>query len=298
MTIRISGTWTALITPFTANDQINEQGLKKNIADQIAAGISGILPLGTTGESPTLSAEEKEQVIKISVAAAKGKVPVMVGTGTNATKSTIENTIIAKELGADAVLIVTPYYNKPTQEGIYQHFKAVAQACDLPIMVYNIMGRCGVNIETATMLRLAEIPQIVSVKEASGNINQIADVINEVKTARPDFTVLSGDDVLTLPLVSMGGDGVVSVVSNLIPKQLVEMVQAALSGKYDQARQIHYKYLPFFKSAFIETNPIPVKVAMELLGLPAGHCRLPLSEISENNLQKLKASLKEIALLK
>ncbi|PIN85622.1 MAG: 4-hydroxy-tetrahydrodipicolinate synthase [Candidatus Diapherotrites archaeon CG11_big_fil_rev_8_21_14_0_20_37_9] len=294
--MEIAGTYTALITPFKGGE-VDYDGLKKNIQFQLDNGISGILPLGTTGETPTLTSEEKDKVIQVAVEVAKGKVPIMVGTGNYSTKNTIENTLRAKELGADIALIVTPYYNKPTQEGIYLHFKAVNDAVDIPIMVYNIQGRTGKNIETSTLNKIASLKNVIGVKEASGNVGQMTDVLELVCGGHPDFNVMSGDDGLTLPLMALGGKGVVSVVSNLVPAQVVAMVDAAQKGDFEKARKLHFKLLPIFKGAFIETNPMPIKEAMNLCGMPAGGCRLPLCEMETQNREKLKQVLKEMKLI-
>ncbi len=294
--MEFKGTYTALVTPFK-NDNVDYEGLKRNIQFQIAEGIEGIVPLGTTGETPTLSEEEQEKIIKLCIETAKGKVKIMVGTGSNSTKNTIEKTQRAKDLGADAVLIVTPYYNKPTQEGIFQHFKAVSDAVDIPIVVYNIQGRSGVNIETSTLLRIAKLQGIIGVKEASGNINQMMDVIRLIQTSHPHFSVLSGDDGITVPLIALGGKGVVSVVSNLIPGKIVRMVNAASQGNIVLARQLHYDLLLLFQTAFIETNPIPIKEAMNMCGMAAGNCRLPLCEMKPENREKLKKVLLEMDVL-
>lgn len=294
--MKIQGTVTALITPFI-NDEIDEEGLAENIRFQIAHGINGVLPLGTTGEAPTLTQEEQERIISITVQNAKGKVPVWVGTGSNSTKQTIEKTKKAKDLGADIALIVTPYYNKPTQEGIFRHFEAITESVALPIVIYNIQGRCAVNIETSTMERLAELPNIIGVKEASGNINQAGDVINTVVSKFPDFKVFSGDDVLTLPMMALGAVGIVSVVSNLIPSEIVALVNSVAEGEIEWARKLHYKLLPLFKTAFIETNPIPIKAAMNLTRMAAGECRLPLCPMAPENLDKLRLVLEQMQLV-
>src|SRR3989338_2337331 len=273
---KFEGAITAMITPFTPNGEIDYEGLRRNVRFQIEEGINGLLPLGTTGETPTLSAEEKEKVAKAVIEEAGGKVPVLVGTGSYSTKTTIEHTKKAKALGADAALIVSPYYNKPTQEGLYLHFKTVAESVDIPIIIYNIQSRTGVNIETGTLLRLSSIKNIISVKEASGNMNQMMDVINQLPK---DFVVLSGDDSLTLPLMSLGGRGVISVVSNLLPKKVSRMVELYLEGKTEEAKKLHYELLPIFRAAFIETNPMPIKAAMSICGMPAGKCRLPLCDL-------------------
>ncbi len=295
--MEFKGTYTALVTPFK-NDEVDYEGLKNNILFQIQEGVEGIVPLGTTGETPTLSEAEQEKVIKLAVEVAKGKVKIMVGTGSNSTKHTIEKTQRAKELGADAVLIVTPYYNKPTQEGIFLHFKAISEAVHIPIVVYNIQGRSGVNIETPTLERIAKLHGIIGVKEASGNLNQMMDVINRIQTPpNPHFSVLSGDDGITVPLIAMGGRGVVSVVSNLVPGKIVAMVNAAIKGDIASARKMHYELLPLFQTAFIETNPIPIKEAMNMCGMPAGSCRLPLCDMKSENREKLKKVLQQMRII-
>jgi 4-hydroxy-tetrahydrodipicolinate synthase len=292
----ISGVYTALVTPFRGKE-VDYQGMRNNIRFQIGQGISGILPLGTTGESPTITHDEKKNIIKLAVEEAKGKVPVMVGTGSNATNATIQYTQIAKELGADMALIVTPYYNKPTQDGIYQHFKTVNDAVDIPIIIYNIQGRTGTNILTETMVKLADLPNIIGVKEASGNINQIGDVIQGIVNSGKDFSVMSGDDSITLPLLALGGHGVISVVSNLLPERVVAMVHAALNNDFHTAAKIHFELLPLFIGAFIETNPIPIKAAMNMCAMAAGNCRLPITSISTSAEVKLKEILKEMKVL-
>ncbi len=274
-----------MITPFKDDGSVDYEGLGQNTEFQIENGVSGLVPLGTTGESPTVHDDEREKIIKTVVEAANGRVPVIVGTGTNSTEKTIKYTKQAKLLGADAVLIVSPYYNKPTQEGLYQHFIAVATAVDIPIIVYNIQGRTGVNIETETLRRMAEHSNIVAVKEASGNISQMMDVLS---TLPQDFTVLSGDDNMTLPLMSLGGKGVISVVSNLLPDKVSDMCKYALEGDYESAKAIHFELLPIFKAAFIETNPSPIKAAMSMSGLPAGPTRLPLVRMMPTNEEKLR----------
>ncbi len=294
-TIRFQGCITAMITPLNEDGSVNYEGLAKNTEFQIENGISGLVPLGTTGESPTIHDDERERIIKTVVQAANGRVPVIVGTGTNSTEKTIKYTKQAKMLGADAALIVSPYYNKPTQEGLYQHFIAAATGGELPIIVYNILGRTGVNIETATLKRIAEHRNIIAVKEASGNIAQMMDVLNELP---PEFMVLSGDDNMTLPLMSLGGKGVISVVSNLLPKQLSEMCQFGLEGDFEKAKQIHFELLPIFKTAFIETNPIPIKAAMNMAGMPAGPCRLPLCKMMPQNEEKLRKVVEKYGLLR
>jgi len=290
--ITYKGVFTALITPFDENDQLDEEGLKILIERQINGGVDGIVFLGTTGESPTLDHEEQNRIIDIGKELCKNRTAFLIGTGTYSTQMTIANTIYAEEHGADAALIVTPYYNKPTQEGLYRHFKAITEASSLPIIIYNAPGRTGQNMQTDTLKRLMEIPSIIGVKETSGNISQICDVIAATKQNRPDFRVLSGDDDITLPLMALGGDGIISVISNLVPSEMANFVQMILSGDYISAQKAHHRLLPLMRAAFYETNPIPIKAAMALCGLPSGNCRLPLCSMSKENLLKLEMVVK------
>ena len=288
--ILFRGAATALITPFLPNGEVDCAGLKQNITFQIENGIQALVPLGTTGETPTLDEKERESVMRVvveTVRASRKKIPVIMGAGTNSTKKTIKNAMQAEAWGADAVLIVTPYYNKPTQAGILAHFSAVSAAIRIPIIVYNIKSRTGTNIETPTLQKLAQLENIIAVKESSGDINQMMDVLDRV----PGIAVYSGDDAMTLPLVALGGLGVISVVSNLLPSQVVAMVNAALDGDLARARKIHFDLLPIFKGAFIESNPGPIKYAMNKRGLAAGSLRLPLVEMTVENQAKLDAIL-------
>lgn len=294
--MQLKGTITALITPFI-NQQIDEEGLVQNIHYQIEQGINGLLLLGSTGEAFTLSPIEQEKVIKIAVKEAKGKVPIWVGTGSNCTRQTIEKTKRAKDLGADMASLVTPYYNKPTQEGIFRHFEAIATQVDISLIIYNVPARCGVNIETATLLRIAGLPHVLGVKEASGHVNQVGNTLYTLLEKYPHFAVFSGDDTLTLPLMALGAKGVISVVSNLIPKQMVGLVNAILKGDFEYARKLHYQLLPLFNTSMIETNPIPIKAAMDLCKMPAGECRLPLCSLQPENLNHLRQLLLRMQLL-
>lgn len=284
----ISGAYTVLVTPFDANGRLDEEGLKNNIRFQLSNEIDGLVILGTTGECPTLTYTEKTRIMEIARNETDGKCHLMVGTGTYSTQQAIENTLAAEKIGADSVLVVTPYYNRPTQEGLFQHFLALSKATHLPIIIYNIQIRTGQNLQTDTLKRLAMIENIVGVKEASGSITQMMEVIENINPIRPDFSVMSGDDALTLPLVAMGGHGIYSVLSNLLPKQIKDLCHLALEGKIEDARHLHYELLPLIKGMFIETNPIPIKTAMNIAGLSAGPCRLPLWEMSKDNLEKLK----------
>jgi 4-hydroxy-tetrahydrodipicolinate synthase len=289
-----TGVYTALVTPFNENKEVDKECLKKIVQFQLSKGISGLVPVGTTGESPTVSHEENMDIIEVVVKEVDGKVPVIAGTGSNSTDEAIRMTKLAKAIGADASLQVSPYYNKPTQEGLYQHFMAIADAVDLPIMVYNIKGRTAVNIETDTLMRMAKHENIVAVKEASGDLNQMMDVIRR-KPA--DFSVLSGDDNLALPLTLMGGNGVVSVAGNIIPHWMEELIQAARRGDLEKAKTIHYELIPLFQSMFLETNPIPVKWAMSEMGLLKDVFRLPLCSPAEETKVKIREALKNQGLI-
>jgi len=285
---RLEGLHTVLITPFNDQNQLDQPGFRFLIRRQLENRVDGIVALGTTGETPTLSLEEKQTIINLARSEIPSTIPLGIGTGSYSTAQTIEATCQAKELGADFALIVTPYYNKPTQEGLYRHFKAIAEAVDLPICLYNVQGRTGQNLQTDTLRRLIEIPSIICVKEASGNVAQMSDVIELAREVRPDFTILSGDDALTLPLMALGGHGIFSVVSNLLPAEMKTLVDAAAKGNFESARQMHFHLTPLFKGAFLETNPIPIKAALRLCGLPSGECRLPLCELNDANALKLK----------
>lgn len=288
------GLYTAMITPFDTKGQLDEKGLRQNLRFQLECKVDGIIVLGTTGESPTLTPQEKERVIDIAIEEVKGKALLMVGTGSYSTEQTISMTRLAQEKGADAALIVTPYYNKPTQEGICQHFAAICKATSLPICLYNIQGRTGQNIQTETLERLIAFPSIKGVKEASGNLIQMNEVLEKIKKKRPDFSVLSGDDILTFPLMALGGDGIISVASNLVPSPMHQFVRSALEENWKEAREWHYRLLPLFRAIFLETNPIPIKKAMQMCEMAAGPCRLPLCDLSNENAEKLQQILKTL----
>lgn len=289
------GAITAIVTPFTQDGKIDENSLRGLVEFQIKNNIDGIVPCGTTGESPTLNHDEHQEVIEIAIDAANGKVPVIAGTGSNSTQEALEMTRKAANAGADASLQVSPYYNKPTQEGLFRHFSAVAKAVDIPIIIYNIKGRTGVNIETSTLARLAkEHSNIVAVKEASGEITQMMDVL---KTLPKEFDVLSGDDNMTFPLMALGGKGIISVASNVIPKEIHDMATYALNGNFDKAREMHFKLLPLFQGIFIETNPIPIKASLAMKGLIKEAYRLPMCEMKSENKEKLRKILQELKVL-
>jgi 4-hydroxy-tetrahydrodipicolinate synthase len=284
------GTFTALVTPFR-NGDVDFAALEKLIESQIAAGITGVVAVGTTGESPTLTHEEKENVIQRTVRIARGRGKVIAGTGTNSTRDAIEATKFAEKAGVDGALLVAPYYNKPSQEGLFRHFKAIAGATKLPIMLYNIPGRCSVDILPETVVRLAEACRnIVAIKEASGSVERVGDLRRRL----PDeFTILSGDDSLTLPFMSVGAVGVVSVASNLFPAEVCALVRACESGDYKSAQAFQRKLLPLFKDLFIEPNPVPVKAALGWRGVISGEVRLPLCEMTEANQARLRKTLEE-----
>lgn len=289
-----NGSIVALVTPF-ANGKIDEKKLRELIEIQIKNGTSGIVPCGTTGESATLSTAEHERVIEVTIEQVNKRVPVIAGTGSNATEEAINLTKHAAASGASASLQVSPYYNRPTQKGLYEHFKAVAQAVEIPIVLYNIAARTGVNIEPETMAKLArDCKNIVGVKEASGNLEQMS----RIKALCPDnFDLISGDDGLTLPVLALGGTGIISVVANIVPRDVANLVKEFQKGNIAKAQNLHYKLLPLVKAMFIETNPIPVKTAMGLLDICEPDLRLPMTEMLPENVEKLKKALKEYGLL-
>jgi len=293
--IKLRGAYTAMVTPFNAKGELDEDGLRKNVNFQIKHGINGLVPVGTTGECATLNYEEHERAIEVTVDAAKGRVPVLAGTGSNSTKEAIMLTRYAREVGADGTLQVTPYYNKPTQRGLYEHFKQIAEAVDLPMVLYNVPSRTGVNIEAETLAKLAKVKNIVGIKEASGNLEQ---VMRMIKLTGENFAVISGEDSLTFPIMALGGMGAISVASNVVPEKVARIVNAFLDGDLATSRNLHYELLPLFKAMFIETNPGPVKAAMNMLHMPAGPLRLPLVEMAPENKEKLRKVLVEIGLLK
>ena len=290
-----TGCGTALVTPFRKDSSLDEEALRRLVRRQIDAGINFLVPCGTTGESPTLTSAEQRRVVEITIEEAHPrKVPVVAGAGGNNTEHVIEMARAFQALGADGILSVTPYYNKPTQEGLYQHYKAIANAISLPIILYNIPGRTGVNIEPATVARLAEIDSIVGVKEASGNISQMGVVLDMVPSK---FLVLSGDDAITLPLMALGGKGLISVSSNEIPAEMTRIVQLALANDFAAAREVHRRYSKLMDANFIETNPGPVKAAMGMMGLLEPVFRLPLVAPKPENLAKIRSALEGVGLL-
>ena len=292
-----TGCGTALVTPFRRDRSLDEGTLRRLIRRQIDAGIDFLVPCGTTGESPTLTHAEHLRVVEIAIEEAKAgprKVPVLAGAGGYNTAEVIAMARSLKGLGADGILSVTPYYNKPTQEGLYQHYKAIASNITLPIIVYSVQGRTGVNVEPATLARLAEIPNVIGVKEASGNIGQMANVIQRVP---PDFLVLSGDDSITLPLIALGGRGVISVVSNEIPAEMTQLAQLCLQGDFAAARVLQRRYLPLMEVNFVESNPIPVKAAMGMMGLLDPTYRLPMVAPKNESMEKILNVLVDTGLI-
>ena len=287
------GSMVALVTPFKKG-KVDDKKLAELVGFHIKNGTSGIIPCGTTGESATLSYEEHERVIEVVIEAANKKIPVIAGTGSNSTAEALMLTRHAKKAGADASLQVSPYYNRPTQEGLYRHFNTIAEEVDLPMIVYNIASRTGVNIEPETMARISKVKNIAGVKESSGSLEQMS----RIRYLCGDkFNLISGDDALTLPLLAIGGTGVISVVNNIVPRDVADMVAKFKKGDLEGARKLHYKLLPLIKAIFIETNPIPVKTAMSLMGMIEPDLRLPLCSMSEANLEKLKEVLKDYGLL-
>ncbi len=300
--IKLHGAYTAMVTPMNSDGSVDFEGFRKNVVFQLESGIDGIAPLGTTGETPCLEEDEEDKIIKIAVEEVKKynektgkKVPVIIGTGSNCTKDAVRYTKRAKELGADVALVVTPYYNKPSKEGIFRHFEAVSKV-GIPILVYNIQGRTGTNIPTDVLSKISDLPNICGVKEASGNVSQMMDVVATVKSKHPDFAVLSGDDSLTLPLIGIGGDGIVSVVSNIAPSLVAKMANCALDGNLKEARELHYRLLPFFKAAFVDGNPSSIKCAMNMRNMPAGTVRLPLVDVTPEAKKIIQTALDECGL--
>ena len=293
--MKFRGTYTAIITPFTEYENVDEGALKRLIDFNLAGGVTGIVPCGTTGESPTLTHDEHDRVIELTVEHINGRALVLAGTGSNSTQEAVRLSKHARKAGADALLLVTPYYNKPTQEGMYRHFREIAESVSIPSIIYNIKGRTGVNLETDTLVRLmTDCANVVGVKEASGDLNQMKDVIAR-KTR--EFCVLSGDDNMTLPLIKAGGDGVISVASNIVPEKMSKMVQLALDGKMTGAEALEKELAPLFAVEFVETNPIPIKYMLSLKGMCQERYRLPICELRPPNKEKVQAVMKQMGLL-
>jgi 4-hydroxy-tetrahydrodipicolinate synthase len=295
MSQTFQGSFVAMVTPFR-NGKVDEAKLKELVEFHITHGTDGLIPCGTTGESPTLNHDEHRRVVEVVTEAARGRIRVIAGTGSNSTAEAIDMTKHAERAGASGALVVNPYYNKPTQEGLYRHFRAVAESVAIPVVLYNIQSRTGINVETDTMARLArDVRNIVGVKEASGSLDQMSQVI---AACGPDFSVLSGDDNITLPLLAIGGSGVVSVIANIVPRETADLVHAALEGDWKRARDLHYRLFPLARAAFLETNPIPIKEAMAMAGMLEPEFRLPMCRMSDANREKLRAILKPYGLIK
>ncbi len=290
----VKGVIPAIITPFTKNNEIDEEGLRENIQFLIDRGVNGIVPCGTTGESATLSFAEHKRVIDIAVDASS--VPVIAGTGSNNTKEAIELTKYAETAGADGALLITPYYNKPNDSGLIKHFERIAGEVNFPIVLYNVPSRTGINLKPDVVATLAKIENITGIKEASGNLEQISRIIELTKNE--DFFILSGDDALTLPVMALGGTGVISVAANVAPDLVVNMVDAFNRGDLEEARRAHFKLAPLIRALFLETNPIPVKKACELIGLAAGELRMPLAPLSRENEEVLKKAIENLDIKK
>ena len=294
--MKLRGCGTALVTPFNADGSVDEPSLRSLVNWQVESGIDFLVPCGTTGETPTLARSEWQFVIEITIDSARGRVPIVAGATSNSTREAVEKAqAVAGIHGVDAILTASPYYNKPTQEGQFQHFKAIAEAVDKPVVLYNVPGRTAANLEPATLGRLAQIKNIVGVKEASGLIGQISEVFNNVPE---DFIVLSGDDVMTLPVIALGGAGVISVASNEIPREMAKMTRAALEDDWETARRIHRKFLPLMQANFIESSPLPVKAVLAMMGKIGEYYRLPLCPMRKDTRAKVEAIASEAGLLK
>ncbi|OLD39678.1 MAG: 4-hydroxy-tetrahydrodipicolinate synthase [Candidatus Rokubacteria bacterium 13_1_40CM_2_68_8] len=294
MSQTFQGSFVAMVTPFR-NGKVDEAKLRELVEFHITHGTDGLIPCGTTGESSGLTHDEHRRVVEIVIEAARGRIRVVPGTGSNSTAEAIDLTKHAERAGAAGALVVNPYYNKPTQEGLYRHFRAVAESVAIPILVYNIQSRTAVNVETDTLARLVrDVASVVGVKEASGSLDQMSHVI---AACGPDFSVLSGDDNITLPLLAIGGSGVVSVIANIVPRETADLVHAALDGDWKRARDLHYRLFPLARAAFLETNPIPIKEAMAMAGMLEPEFRLPMCRMSDINREKLRAILKSYALV-
>ena len=295
--IKLQGAFTALVTPMKETGEVDYEGFERLVEFQISEGIDGLVPLGTTGETPTLEDEEEEKLIKIAVKKAKGRVPLIVGAGSNDTRHMVGYVQRARDFGVDAALVVTPYYNKPNDDGLLRHFEAASRV-GIPIVIYNIASRTGRNIPVSIMQKIAQMPNIAGVKESSGDLAQMGDNINLIAAPRKNsanpFWVLSGDDGFALPLMALGGNGIVSVISNLVPGLVKALTKACLTGDFNEGRKIHYKLLPLIKAAFVETNPAPIKQAMNWTLFPVGPCRLPLGRLSSSSEVILKAALNEM----
>ena len=297
--MNFEGTYVAMVTPLTEDKQIDEEGFRHNINYLIDRGVTGLVGAGTTGESATLNHDEHQEVIEILVDEVNGRVETIAGTGSNATSEAISLTKFAEDAGADAALLITPYYNKPQQHALIEHYRAVSQATDIPIIAYNVPSRTGINMDVETIVELAKIDNVDAVKEASGSVDKVSDIYRALQREglEDDFNILSGEDSLTLPIMAVGGTGVISASANIDSKRMVLMVDSILNDDYDRAFELHYEMLELIRALFIESNPVPVKTAMNIMGLPAGPLRQPLVEMKEENLKVLKKALKDSNLI-
>jgi 4-hydroxy-tetrahydrodipicolinate synthase len=294
--MKLRGCGTAIVTPFRPDGAIDEPALRALVAWQVESGIDFLVPCGTTGETPTLEREEWLQVVDVTIEVAAGRVPIVAGATSNSTRDAVQKArTVASRRGVDAILTASPYYNKPTQEGQYQHFKAIAEAVDKPLVLYNVPGRTGANLEPATLARLAQVPNIIGVKEASGNISQIAEVFNAVPE---NFLVFSGDDAVTLPMIALGGVGIISVAGNQVPREMADMTRAALNNDWATARRLHRRYLPLMQGNFIESNPLPVKAVLAMMGRIQEVYRLPLLPMKKETRARIEKIARELALIK
>ena len=289
--MRFKGFFTASVTPFCDSGKVDEEGLRLLLRRQIEAGVAGVVLIGTVGEAPTLSDEEEERILRIGREELLGKALFIAGAGSPSTAEAVRKTVRAQQAGADAAMIVSPYYNRPTQQGLFLHYRSIAEASDLPLVVYNNPARTARNVELETLLRIAALPSVCAFKEASGDLEQVASLVAALKSLRPDCAVLCGDDTLALPHLALGGHGLISTVANAVPHEIRQLVWAGLDQDFATARELHYRLLPLFRAAFIETNPMPLKQMLRMLGLPSGACRLPLCELREENREKVRLAL-------
>ena len=300
-TTKFQGAFTAMVTPMKEDGAVDYEGFRKLVDFQISEGVDGLVPLGTTGESSTLDEDEEDLIIKIAIEETKGRVPIILGAGSNNTKDMVRYVKRAKDMGADAAMVVTPYYNKPNDDGLLNHFKAAGEI-GIPIIVYNIASRTALNIPTSLMAKIAAIPNIAGVKESSGDLKQMCEVLDSIAAPRNKgsdyFTVLSGDDLFALPMMSLGGNGIISVISNLVPARVKALAKACFDKNMEQARKIHFELFPLTKAAFVETNPAPIKLAMNWAGLPAGPCRLPMGKLSKASEEVLRTALVGMGIVK
>lgn len=297
--MNFEGTYVAMVTPFTEDEEIDEEGYRTNINSLIDSGVSGLVAAGTTGESATLSHEEHRRIVEILIDEVDGRVDTIAGAGSNSTQEAIDLVNFSEEAGADAALVITPYYNKPQQHALIEHYRLISDASDIPIIAYNVPSRTGINMDVETIVEIAKFDNIDAVKEASGSLDKISDLYNELlkENLEEDFNILSGEDALTLPIMALGGTGVISASANIDARRMVLMVDSILNDDYDRARELHYDMLEVIRALFIESNPVPVKTAMNLMGLPSGPLRKPLVGMKDENLEILKKALKDSDLI-